>query len=63
MESSNGVDSGVGMVAKDGERVPFSTPFIKKDEIENWLSALESKIRTELQRVLISAKQTSEEYF
>lgn len=36
------------MVAKDGERVSFKTPFIKKDEIENWLSALEIKIRDEL---------------
>ena len=63
METIQGMDAGVGMIAKDGERVPFSTPFIKKDEIENWLSALESKIRDELQRVLIQSKQTSEEYF
>ena len=51
------------MIAKDGEKVPFSSPFVKKDEIENWLSALEAKIRDELQRVLIQSKQTSEEYF
>ncbi len=42
------MDAGVAMIAKDGEKVPFSSPFIKKDEIENWLSALESKIRDEL---------------
>lgn len=48
MAEREGMDAGIGMIAKDGERVPFSTPFIKKDEIENWLAALESKIRDEL---------------
>ena len=42
------MDSGIGMIAKDGEKVAFSTPFVKKDEIENWLSSLEGKIRDEL---------------
>lgn len=36
------------MVAKDGERVPFKTPFVLKEEIENWLKKLEYKIRSEL---------------
>ena len=44
------------MVAKDGEKVKFQTPFVLKDEIENWLSALEKKIRLELQLVLQTAK-------
>lgn len=36
------------MVAKDGEEVEFKTPFVLKEEIENWLRHLEYKIRTEL---------------
>lgn len=50
------IDGGVGMVAKEGEKVLFKTPFVLKEEIENWLRHLEHKIRLELQLILSEAK-------
>lgn len=45
-------DGAVGMIAKDGERVNFKSPFHMQDEIEIWLKHLSLKIRTELQLIL-----------
>ena len=42
------MESGVAMIAKDGEKVKFKTPFTLKEEIEIWLKKLSFKIRTEL---------------
>lgn len=46
------IDSGVAMVAKDGEWVQFKSPFTLKEEIEIWLKKLSFKIRSELQLIL-----------
>lgn len=50
------IDSGVAMVAKDGERVQFKSPFTLKEEIEIWLKKLSFKIRSELQLILQDSK-------
>ena len=55
-ESKLGLPNGINMVAKDGEKVTFKTPFVPKDEVEIWLSRLSLKIRTELNNVLIDSK-------
>ena len=54
---------GNAMVSKDGEVVPFKTPFEPKDEVEIWLSSLENKMRESLQFILEDAKHTADEYF
>ena len=51
------------MIAKDGERVNFKTPFEPKDEVEIWLSRLSLKIREELMNVLSESKAMADEYF
>ncbi len=55
-DSKLGLPHGISMVAKDGERVKFKTPFEPKDEVEIWLSRLSLKIRRELSNVLIDSK-------
>lgn len=52
-----------GMIATDGEKVQFKTPFEPKEAVENWLVDLELKTRETLQTILEECKTTSEEYF
>jgi dynein heavy chain len=52
-----------GMIATDGEKVPFKTPFEPKDAVENWLVDLELKTRETLQDILSECKTISDEYF
>jgi dynein heavy chain len=52
---------GVAMVSKDGEVVPFKTPFEPKEEVEIWLSSLEAKMRDCLQDVMEEAKVCADE--
>lgn len=62
-KSSMGPVSANAMVSKDGEIVPFRTPFEPQNEVEIWLSSLELKMREVLQEVLEEAKGTADEYF
>ena len=62
-ENKMAVPLGVAMEAKDGEVVPFNSPFEPKDEVEIWLNRLENKMRNEMQMVLHESKKTAEANF
>jgi dynein heavy chain len=51
-----------GMFAKDGEYVPFATPFTCMNAVENYLCDLEKKMQDTLKAVILTAKETTDDW-
>ena len=53
---------GRGMIAKDGEYVPFKDPFICQGSVEHYLSNLEEKMKSTLGEILCDARETTDDW-
>lgn len=53
---------GRGLLAKDGEYVPFDTPFTCIVPVENYLTGLEAKMQSTLADITIKAHETTEDW-
>lgn len=51
-----------GMFAKDGEYVPFLSPFTCMNAVENYLCDLEKKMQDTLKAIIITAKDTTDDW-
>ena len=51
-----------GMFAKDGEYVPFATPFTCLNAVENYLCDLEKKMQDTLKAIILTAKETTDDW-
>ena len=51
-----------GMFAKDGEYVAFQTPFTCVNAVENYLCDLEKKMQDTLKAIIITAKDTTDDW-
>lgn len=50
------------MFAKDGEYVAFTTPFTCINAVENYLCDLEKKMQDTLKQIIITAKDTTDDW-
>ena len=53
---------GRGLLAKDGEYVPFDTPYICIVPVESYLTGLEAKMQAQLADITIKAHETTEDW-
>jgi dynein heavy chain, axonemal len=53
---------GQGLIAKDGEYVPFETPYLCQGVVEVYLTGLEDKMKQTLVDITIKAVESTEEW-